>query len=1193
MNTLKANIFRFRYWLFALLSWFAFLLLLNDPSFNQKDLNELQNRFQNKEDALEKHLTIWSQERLDFRIKSDQKEFFDFIYRGDSLIFWSNNTLPIERYATIQFPVNGVVRLQNGWYYVKTLENNGFTYCSAFLLSQTFNIDNEFLQTKFNSSLSQFNLNISLNPEEGQAIENKYGKAIFFVQEINQKNDSSLKDQWVLLSFICGLFFLIFAIYQSIKHQPLYVWLLLISLFSGRLLSLDVNWTKIFGEREFLQVELFAYNSWFSSFFDFCLNLILVAFVALLLFRNLMAVQRKWMLWSVTILLFPLWWFVITTTEMIVIHSKIPLDLSNIFSLNFYALLVILLFGLLFFTYQRMLFGIVRQVQLTKVSPALFTAYFFLFAVAFIIYRIVNNDSFLLPLVLPLLLYFLNSYFAKTLNLNRLLVFNLAVTALFAACFVEELHFFNAKKDAELRSIYASQLAIDQDINLELDFTSVRQKLLLDPMIKTVCNGNPENISASKMGDVLEKKHFKGLWEAYDLQFLLYDSLGKSPFGNEVQRREFWLKLKDRNGQVSAIDTTIYYIKDDVSAFNYLIFQPILLDSAKHELIIALKSKRIPEEIGFPRLLISSNAKVLSSLENYAIGKYSEGKLVRHYGEYNYPTALNALPLPRKDKGFLDFDEYNHHFYRKNASSLIILSRKNRNLFDEISAFSYVLTLWGLHLLLFPFFRDNMEKNPYRFSLAFRFQFALVMLVVLGLILFGTGSGLFIKNQFEGQTNRIIADKLRSIEEELRGKISSVKQLDSDDFTGKMESTLIRLSKVFKTDLNLYTPNGFLVATSRPKIFNQGLLSELINAQAYDELRWNNKSFYSHKESIGKLAFVSAYLPIYNGDGNLLGFVNLQHFGQQKDFEEQIQRFLVSIINVFILLLALSIVLALFVSNWLIKPLRLLGTHISSWQLGGESQKIPYDGQDEIGTLIKAYNLKLEELNEAARQLAINERESAWREMAKQVAHEIKNPLTPMKLSIQHLSRIYDPNLPIEKEKMERVLQSLVEQIDGLTKIANAFSNFARMPDPIKERVDLIALLESVITIFEAEIGVNVQRDYQMEQCILMLDKDQWLRVINNLLKNAFQSITENTIPKISVGVQKLENSIIMTITDNGAGISEEVAQQIFQPHFTTKSSGSGIGLAMVKQIVENHHGHIHFTTQIGVGSCFIVEITA
>ncbi|NBR13190.1 MAG: GHKL domain-containing protein, partial [Crocinitomicaceae bacterium] len=575
----------------------------------------------------------------------------------------------------------------------------------------------------------------------------------------------------------------------------------------------------------------------------------------------------------------------------------------------------------------------------------------------------------------------------------------------------------------------------------------------------------------------------------------------------------------------------------------------------------------------------------------YSIAKYAGNKLIKHFGDYNFPTFLRSFPTPSSASSFIDFEGYNHYYYKKTNNAVIILSTKNKTWYESITSFSYVFSFWGLLLVILILFSGSKIIASNALTLAFKIQFVLVLMVVLSLLLFGTGSGIFVGRQYQSFTDRIISEKLHSIEEELRGKVSNYNTLNLESNGNYLENVLLKLSKVFVTDLNIYDPNGYLIASSRPKIFNLGLLGEQINPLALNELKLNNKSFFSHREEIGKLSYISSYLPLYNSEGKLLGYTNLQHFGQQRDFEDQIQQFIVAIINVFILLLAISIIISLIVSNWLTAPLRVLSEKVAALKFGGENEKIAYEGTDEIGTIVRAYNLKLEELEEVARQLAKSERESAWREMAKQVAHEIKNPLTPMKLGIQHLMRSYDPNVEGAKEKLERVFNSLIEQIDGLTRIANEFSNFAKMPEPNKQLCDLMGIIRNTLTLFEMEANNKIHLESNAEELLVNIDKNQWIQVFNNLLKNAIQALVGREDGMVTINISKDEsgNSALIQISDTGCGISDEQKEKIFIPHFTTKSTGSGIGLSVVKQIIENHGGSIYFESVENEGTTFTV----
>jgi two-component system nitrogen regulation sensor histidine kinase NtrY len=259
--------------------------------------------------------------------------------------------------------------------------------------------------------------------------------------------------------------------------------------------------------------------------------------------------------------------------------------------------------------------------------------------------------------------------------------------------------------------------------------------------------------------------------------------------------------------------------------------------------------------------------------------------------------------------------------------------------------------------------------------------------------------------------------------------------------------------------------------------------------------------------------------------------------------------------------------------------------------LGQRNERIIYTNDDEIGALVKEYNRKIDELEIKAQQLAQSERESAWREMAKQVAHEIKNPLTPMKLGLQHFERLYDPEAPMSKEKFQKVTRSLVEQIDGLTRIANEFSNFAKMPQPQRETIDICALLENVVQVFSHDGMRNIRTENTNKEINLSVDKDMMIRVFNNLIKNAFQAIQEIENGEVVVSVSTTKEDVLIEIRDNGKGIAEEQKDKIFVPYFTTKSTGTGLGLAMVKQMVELHQGDVSFVSEEGKGTSFIVRL--
>lgn len=325
----------------------------------------------------------------------------------------------------------------------------------------------------------------------------------------------------------------------------------------------------------------------------------------------------------------------------------------------------------------------------------------------------------------------------------------------------------------------------------------------------------------------------------------------------------------------------------------------------------------------------------------------------------------------------------------------------------------------------------------------------------------------------------------------------------------------------------------------------------------------------------------------------VVGIVTISFYKDNvPNWQQSINGFIGTLINAYAFLLLATGVLAITVANSIARPIIRLGEKLGNLQLG-KNDPIDWQSQDEIGDLIAEYNRMITKLEESTAKLKRSERESAWREMAKQVAHEIKNPLTPMKLSIQHLQRTIQAN-PQEAEAMtRRVSGTLIEQIDGLARIATEFSNFAKMPKPENQTFVLNEVVESVFDLFAANPAHNVELKLELptEKLSVFADKDHIIRVLNNLLTNASQAIPDDRQGRIRVALVANGKHAIVQVQDNGSGIPAEMQERVFQPNFTTKSSGTGLGLAMSKNIVEAAGGRIYFASEAGKGTTFFVEL--
>jgi two-component system, NtrC family, nitrogen regulation sensor histidine kinase NtrY len=386
--------------------------------------------------------------------------------------------------------------------------------------------------------------------------------------------------------------------------------------------------------------------------------------------------------------------------------------------------------------------------------------------------------------------------------------------------------------------------------------------------------------------------------------------------------------------------------------------------------------------------------------------------------------------------------------------------------------------------------------------------------------------------------------------------------------------------------------NGTLMATSRPEVFEKGLVSPLMDHIAYQDMTVKNSSNFIQHEHIGGLEYLSAYVPLMNEVGSKIGYLNLPYFTREMEFRQEVTTFILAFINIYVFLLLASILAAYFIATRITDPLKLIRKHLQGVQLGKNPIPIKYRSDDEIGILVSEYNRKVEELANSAELLAKSERESAWREMAKQIAHEIKNPLTPMKLNIQFLQRTDPKNIENYDEVMKRVTDTVIEQIDNLSAIATEFSNFAKMPRAQNERFNLSERLKDIVKLYnytdESEFITHFDGAEKLEVCA---DKEQFSRAIINLIKNAIQAVPENGKGKIVIEVNDEKESALVKIADNGKGIPDNLTESIFVPNFTTKTSGAGLGLAITKSIVDNFKGEIWFDSELEKGTTFYIRI--
>jgi len=405
------------------------------------------------------------------------------------------------------------------------------------------------------------------------------------------------------------------------------------------------------------------------------------------------------------------------------------------------------------------------------------------------------------------------------------------------------------------------------------------------------------------------------------------------------------------------------------------------------------------------------------------------------------------------------------------------------------------------------------------------------------------------------------------------------------------DAILQHYATTFFTDLNLYQLNGQLLATTRPEITEMNLQAPLMNADAYQNLHRDKALYYTHEERLGTGVYQSAYIPLSDANGNVMAFLNTPYFSSTADLHNEIMNFMLTYINIILVLLGIALFFVLIVTKHLTQPLALIQNKLGDIKIDQKNEPIEWKRNDEIGALVKQYNQLIVELEKSAAELKRTTAESAWRGVARQVAHEIKNSLTPMRLSVQMLQRNIE-NGKATPEQTQRTANTLIEQIDALSDIASSFSRYAKLPENHPQPLDLAELVGNVVNLYDNAENITFSYHYdKAKNHTFNGDKTNLNSAVGNLVKNAVQAIGSKFDGKIEVSLQVTDKTYIISVKDNGKGIKEEDKSQIFLPNFTTKTGGSGVGLSLTYNIVQSAGGTISFESEEGKGAEFVIEL--
>ncbi|MET1258377.1 ATP-binding protein [Flagellimonas sp. DF-77] len=464
----------------------------------------------------------------------------------------------------------------------------------------------------------------------------------------------------------------------------------------------------------------------------------------------------------------------------------------------------------------------------------------------------------------------------------------------------------------------------------------------------------------------------------------------------------------------------------------------------------------------------------------------------------------------------------------------------------------------------------------------------MILLVVIASVLI---AGVTIY-QYREQSKDYHENRLERKEEQILQSIDYVlRETTYEPLTENLEyifrDEIYKIADVQNVSFNIYDLDGGLVKSSKPA-FEADSISNCLDAEVLNNLLQTQEKRFVEERSGSEGKYKASYTYINDRNFKPIGIMNLPYFEDNSFNDMELREFLMRLGGVYLLMLLSAIVFAYFISKYITRSLQTITDKLDQTNLTKRNEKIHIDDpSEEIGKLVYSYNHMIDELEASAAKLARSEREQAWREMAKQVAHEIKNPLTPMRLSVQSFERKFDPTDAKAESKIKEFSKTLVQQIDTMSNIASAFSNFADMPAQQNEDLNVVEVTKLALDIFQEPYIHFISDEASIRA---RLDRTQLIRVVTNLVKNAIQAVPDVESPRILVTVTPEADQVKISVADNGVGIADDFKDKVFEPKFTTKSSGMGLGLGMVKNIVENYNGTIDFTSQEGKGTVFTVR---
>lgn len=1160
-------------------------------------------------DHLEKDaVPVLDQLKRDGRFVVPPDTHYDYyFYSKGRIAGWSNNQF-VPSAASVQDEFRfRLLKEGNGDYLARRWQFNDDAYLvGVIMLSRSYPIVNDYLKPEWNTAIFPKGRTVVLDANAATGYPVCIGdecpfRVSFQVDELDIHYTAELVAAVTLLLFLLTALWMFYKLINQ-RFAPDIVFVILAAgLFICRWLMIEFDFPAALVTGDLFNPAVFAASTLNASLGDLLLNELALLSLCVYLFRNVFrfhvitwlnrTVWTKWILsivagfFGIFAILFP---FVVIQT----LYNNSSITLSIIDSLHFDGLRIAATIAIVISGACAFLFGHPFFRLLTGDRNGLRIV--LCFAMSLIIFSVINllsGQSFLSSAILGIL--FLASVYALRLqgSLRRLTF--ATFTYLFISLFflsangAYAMYLFSKKEKLNNQFRFARNFLIDRDYFGEYLLRELSQKVSNDVFIQS--RVATPFLSKDAIKQKIRQVFLPSYFNRYDVEIYTFNAAGESSDNHVGINLSAFLEQHNKDAFKTDYDG-VYYINTpavDVSQ-KYLVVVPISwMKSIVGQILIEFSLKKIIPETVYPELLVDSRFLQYYHIEEISYGVFTNTDLVSSYGDFNYETFDREwFGDPELHTRGIVRNGYDHVAEEDELGRVAVVSTKTTPWPYSIANFSFLLVISLGTILLFLLVQSVLIfVQGGTLFLSTRIQLFLNLAFFLPLIIVSIMTLSLTNRSSEQQVSEEYLDKARRFSEIVSETFST-----SPSSTEPVDNSFSYLAQMTNLDASVYSSDGTLVRTSQPLVFENKILSDFIQPYALTEINKGNNLFIS-KEKIGQLEYYSAYAALKEpSTGKLLGILGIPFFQSVTSAERNQVNILVNILNIFAMIFIVLIGLSYFVTRWLTFPLTFITQSLKKTSLTRANQPLVWKTDDEIGLMVKEYNQMLYSLGESKAELEQTQRERAWREIAQQVAHEIKNPLTPMKLTLQQLERSMESG-SAGPEKVNKAIASLLVQVNTLNEIASSFSAFAKMPEPVMRPLELVSLLKRVADLHShsGEIRLeSLRREFFVNG-----DEQLLSRTFSNLILNAFQAAKPGEAARIFIKVEITGSKALLQFKDNGRGIDQEVAERIFVPHFTTKKSGSGLGLAISRQAIEQMHGRIWFETTPGSGTTFFIELPA